>query len=248
LDEIKGMNLSAAASFKQSPYYLMAIKLGVACVILFTVLGLYFFYWSPALDTQELQIDEMEDAKVELHQLEAEILALNEKLDSLASKKQLNNSRLFVGSELIQLNRNINQFAAESDVRILSMEIQRKEKLEKSPEEDNFDDGSDMMGDDGSDMMGDDGSDMMGDDGFDMMGDGGSNEIKGDDYFTVPVAFKVKGGYLDYLTFRARLSSWEKAVNINSESITAGQGRYKGVVTVAGVFRVAQKMKAKGEF
>ena len=97
-----------------------------------------------------------------------------------------------------------------------------------------------MIGDDGSDMMGDDGSDMMIGDGFD--------EIEEAEYFKIPVDFKVRGGYLDYLTFRAQLATWGKAVNIKSETITAGEGRFRGIVTVAGILRVVQKMKVKGKF
>ena len=78
--------------------------------------------------------------------------------------------------------------------------------------------------------------------------DDGAGDIEEDELFAIPVEFKLSGGYLDYLTFRFRLSNWEKAVNIEKETITAGQGRYKGIVTVAGTFRVVQKMKVKREF
>ena len=242
---MKGLNVSAS-TLKASPYYSMAIKLCVAGVILFSVLGFYFFYVSPTLDTQELQIDEMEDAKVQLHQLEGEILALENEVGRLKGRQSVDETRLFKGSELIQMNRSLNQFAAESNIRIMAMQIGQKEKIEKSDE--NFDDGADMMGDDGADMMDDDGSDMMGDDGSDMMIGDGSAEIEEAEYFTIPVDFKVKGGYLDYLTFRAQLSTWGKAVNIKSETITAGEGRFRGIVTVAGILRVVQKMKVKGKF
>ena len=226
---MKGLNVSAS-TLKASPYYSMAIKLCVAGVILFSVLGFYFFYVSPTLDTQELQIDEMEDAKVQLHQLEGEILALENEVSRLKGRQSVDETRLFKGSELIQMNRSLNQFAAESNIRIVAMQIGQKEKLAKS--EENFDDGSDMMGDDGSDMM---------------IGDG-FDEIEEAEYFKIPVDFKVRGGYLDYLTFRAQLATWGKAVNIKSETITAGEGRFKGVVTVAGILRVVQKMKVKGKF
>ena len=226
---MKGLNVSAS-TLKASPYYSMAIKLCVAGVILFSVLGFYFFYVSPTLDTQELQIDEMEDAKVQLHQLEGEILALENEVSRLTGRQSVDEARLFKGSELIQMNRSLNQFAAESNIRIVAMQIGQKEKLEKS--EENFDDGSDMMGDDGSDMM---------------IGDG-FDEIEEAEYFKIPVDFKVRGGYLDYLTFRAQLATWGKAVNIKSETITAGEGRFRGIVTVAGILRVVQKMKVKGKF
>ena len=226
---MKGLNVSAS-TLKASPYYSMAIKLCVAGVILFSVLGFYFFYVSPTLDTQELQIDEMEDAKVQLHQLEGEILALENEVSRLKGRQSVDETRLFKGSELIQMTRSLNQFAAESNIRIVAMQIGQKEKLEKS--EENFDDGSDMMGDDGSDMM---------------IGDG-FDEIEEAEYFKIPVDFKVRGGYLDYLTFRAQLATWGKAVNIKSETITAGEGRFRGIVTVAGILRVVQKMKVKGKF
>ena len=218
---MKGFNMSAGA-LKASPYYLMAIKLCVAGVIFFSVLGFYFFYVSPTLDTQEMQIDEMEDAKVQLHQLEGEILALENEVGRLKGRQSVDETRLFKGSELIQMNRSLNQFAADSNIRIVAMQIGQKEKIEKSDE--NFDDGADMMGDDGS------------------------AEIEEAEYFTIPVDFKLKGGYLDYLTFRAQLSTWGKAVNIKSETITAGEGRFRGIVTVAGILRVVQKMKVKGKF
>ena len=105
-----------------------------------------------------------------------------------------------------------------------------------------------MPMDDGSEMPMDDGAGMPMDDGAGMLMDDGAGAVEEDEIFTIPVEFKISGGYLDYLTFRFRLSNWEKAVNVEKETITAGQGRYKGVVTVAGSFRVVQKMKVKREF
>ena len=218
---------------------MMAIKLAVATVIMLSVIGMYAFYISPTLDIQESQINEMEDAKVELHQLEGEINALEGELSGLKIQQGLTEEALFNGSELIQMNKNINQFAAESKVRILSMQIRQKHKLEKS-ENASLDDGFDMPMEDGAEMPMDDGAGMLMDD--------GAGAVEEDEIFTIPVEFKISGGYLDYLTFRFRLSNWEKAVNVEKETITAGQGRYKGVVTVAGTFRVVQKMKVKREF
>ena len=217
---------------------MMAIKLLVAGVIFFSVVGFYAFYISPTLGLQEAQIDEMEDAKVKLHQLEGEILSLESAVAALRVKQGVSDDRLFLGSELIQMNKNINQFAAESNVRILSMQMGQKQKLEKS-EDAGFDGESDMPIDDGSDMPIDDGSDMPIDD-----GSVDSEEVK---LFEIPIDFKIRGGYLDYLTFRSQLASWGKAINIQRETITAGEGRYRGIVTVAGAFRVVQKMKAKRE-
>ena len=173
----------------------------------------------------------MEDAKVKLHQLEGEILSLESAVAALRVKQGVSDDRLFLGSELIQMNKNINQFAAESNVRILSMQMGQKQKLEKS-EDAGFDGESDMPIDDGSDMPIDDGS-------------VDSEEVK---LFEIPIDFKIRGGYLDYLTFRSQLASWGKAINIQRETITAGEGRYRGIVTVAGAFRVVQKMKVKREF
>jgi len=241
------MNLPGGGSFKESPYFMMAVKLAVAIVIMLSVIGMYAFYISPTLDIQESQINEMEDAKVELHQLEGEIGALEGELAGLKIQQGVTEEALFNGSELIQMNKKINEFAAESKVRILSMQIRQKSKLEKS-ENAGFDDDFDMPMDDGSEMPMDDGAGMPMDDGAGMLMDDGAGAVEEDEIFTIPVEFKISGGYLDYLTFRFRLSNWEKAVNIEKETITAGQGRYKGIVTVAGTFRVVQKMKVKREF
>ena len=94
------MNISAGFLKGDSPYAMMAVKLLVAAVIFFSVIGFYFFYISPELESQEGQIDEMENAKVEIHQLEGEIGALEDEVILLRTQEAGEKDRVFKGTEL----------------------------------------------------------------------------------------------------------------------------------------------------
>lgn len=204
------VNLLDSLPVSKSPYFMMGVKLAISGVLIFGVLGFYFFYISPTLESQELQINEMADAEVQNHQLAGEISELETQVASLKAQHGQDAVRFFKPTELILMNRKLNEFARDANVRMVAMKVNPEEELEKK--------------------------------------DGGQPFVQNGkvlEFSNIPVTFQIKGDYLNYLAFRAQLAGWEKAVNIKRETITAGQGRYTGIVTVAGVLQVVQAKEAE---